>query len=199
MAKKGLYHFLLFFFYITILFSVYINIVYGNVQMINSFPVYIAQDRAFSFQLSDNITQVLTLTATINTFNVTTNTLLMLNDEGEFSFTPNADSTIRINHNMNYVQIRDYNDTTDNIQVNNGDSFDMYEDKYTIIIFQIKGYDVSGVVTQIAFFIISVTGLIVTPPISDIASKNDKMQQMFMWVCGWLFFGMLFLTWIYSG
>jgi len=61
-------------------------------------------------------------------------------------------------------------------------------------------YDVSGVFTQIVFFVLSVVGLIVTPPLSDILTKNknDKMQQIFIWVIGWLFFGMLFFVWIYS-
>lgn len=168
--------------------------------MVNSFPIYIAQDKAFSFQLLDNLTQLLTITAMDNTFNVTVNSLIMQNDEGQFQFTPNEDSTIKINHNMDYVQIRDYNNTSEDILVNDNAIFYMYTNKLVTIIFKIKGYDISGVFTQIVFFVISVVGLIITPPMSDILTKNkkDKMEQVFIWVIGWLFFGMLFFVWIYS-
>jgi len=171
---------------------------YANVFMVNSFPIYIAQDRAFSFQLRDNITQFLTLNATNNAFNITTNTLIMDNDEGLFYFTPNTDSTIRINHNMDYVTIKGYNHTNRELIIGSGNYYTVYENEQVNIIFRIKGYDISRVFAQIVFFVLSVVGLIITPPISDIVSKNDKMQQIFIWVCGWLFFGMLFFVWIYA-
>lgn len=60
--------------------------------------------------------------------------------------------------------------------------------------------DESGTWFGIIMFTISVTGLIITPPMSDFLTKykNDKMEQIFFWVIGWLFFGMLFVVWIYS-
>jgi len=195
--KKKTYSFLLLFFITTFIVISQYNInVNANVSASN-FSIYIIKDKSFSFQLTDNITQFLTLNAINSAFNVTGNSLVMQEDEGEFHFTSNENSTIRINHNMDVVTI-EIRDILEETLLGNNSSFDIYKDNYVSIIFKIKGIDISGVFTQIVFFVLSVVGLIITPPISDIVSKNDKMQQIFIWVCGWLFFGMLFFVWIYA-
>jgi len=199
MKRKFYYFLLLLFCTIFIIINVlpqYNIIVYGDIRTTSYFPIYITQDKAFSFQLLGNISQYLTLTATNNTFNVTGNNLIMRNNEGQFSFTPNTDSTIKINHNMDYVKIKDYNDTFNDIMVNNNTYYDVYKDKSTIIIFKIKGYDISGFVTRIGIGIISICGLILAPIISTFLTK-DKMELVFIVAMCWIFFGILFYTWLF--
>jgi len=162
----------------------------------SNFPVYISQSKTLGFQMLDNITQYLIITATTNAFNVTGNGLVIRDADGYFGFTPNINSTIKISHNMDYVEIRNYNNTWEDIQVKDNTFFDLYENKDVMLVFQIKPYDMSGFWTKIAIGIVSVCGLIFAP-IFSVNYTKDKMEQMFIIAMCWLFFGILFYTWIY--
>jgi len=58
-------------------------------------------------------------------------------------------------------------------------------------------YDESETWFQIVYFGVCVTGLIVSPIITDMLTK-EKMEHIFAWVCCWIFFFSLFITWIYT-
>jgi len=197
--QKRLYRFSLLFFYITLIIMglFFIFNVNANVRLAHHFPIYIAQDKAFSFQLRDNLTTYLTINATNNAFNVTVDTLIMRSDEGHFLFTPEANNTIRLTHNMDYVTIEGQNHTTEATQISFiNNNLGIFENEQVIIIFKIKPYDVSDVWFTIFMFGMCICALVTTPVISDIVTK-DKMEHIFLWVCGWLFFGILFFVLIY--
>jgi len=190
------------------IFSSLIIIIYISylVTLINNYAVsssdisiYISENKGLAFQLHDNTTQLLTCYATNNAFNVTLNNLFLEHDEGEFHFTPQTNSTINITHNMDYVTIKGQNHTTEATQLGfNTDNLGIFENEKVIIIFKIKPYDVSDIFFKIGMFTICISGLILTPPMSDIFARGDKREQVFIWVAGWLLFGILFFVWIYS-
>jgi len=57
-------------------------------------------------------------------------------------------------------------------------------------------YDETETWFNICLFGVCVVGLIGSPVISDILTK-EKIEHIFAWFCMWLFFGCLFLVWIY--
>jgi len=196
--EKKIYYFLFFSLLILIIVFPLFNFVFSrNVALADNVSIYIKQDKAFGFQLLDNLTQILTINATNNAFNVTANTLIMTHNEGHFIFTPETNSTININHNMDYVSIEGHNHTTEVTQLGfNTDNLGIFENEQVILIFKIKPYDVSDIWFRIFMFSMCISALITTPVISDIVTK-EKMEHIFLWCCGWLFFGILFFVMIY--
>lgn len=172
----------------------FISLTYGNVATTINFDVYIQTNKALQFQLRANITNYLLINVTSGTLNATDGYIQLLNNKGQFIFSPQENCTIQITHNlgMAYIYIND----NEKVYVSSGNSYNLYSGDNIKLTFQMIGEDTSGFWFKIGLGIIAIGAIILAPFIAN-AVAETKFGKIFVLFGLWLFFGFLALEFIY--
>lgn len=192
---KKIFSLLLLIFILGIGIFYFVTLTYGDFVSTISLNVYFETNKALQFQFKSNITQILTINITSGILNASNGYIQLLNNKGQFLFSPQENCTIQITHNLAFAYI--YINNLEKVFVSSGNSYNLYSGDNVKITFQMLGAeDTSGFWFKIGLGIISIGAIILAPFIANSFGKTT-FGKIFILFGMWLFFGFLALQFIY--